>query len=541
MRKINKIIGSVLISSIALQPTFVVALEKKETVYANLDYTGTPYKTTVNNHLYVDNSEKIEDETELKDILNINGDEKFELNDNKILWESTGKDIFYQGTTDKELPISISAKYYLNDEEKEVDYILGKSGKIKIELTFTNNSYILKDSKKLYTPIVATIGTIINDKYNNNIEITNGKAIDTGTKNMLVGIASPGLYESTSLEEFKELNKITITYDTTKFSLNNIYVVATPKLLEESDFDIFNKVDKLSSSMITIQDNMDKIESGAKELEEGSKTLINGINEISKNLKYAFNAINKLEIGSVTLDSSLKQIISSLEQAKATLADKNIDGSISQLQELKNGNNNAISTLTNTNNSIKDTYINYGLSNFSTADELIAYLTNQGLDQTAITNLVTCKKTYEGNNSLIYLLNQNNLAIDTTISSLTEISNSITTLLTELNSALVQVEDGAKQLSNGLTQLKSGVDKLYNGSVELTNGASLLNSGTSTLSNGIVTLNKEGINKLTDYTNKFKNYGNKAKELINLSKEYNGFTSNNTNNTIFIYKMKSAK
>ena len=105
MRKINKIIGSVLISSIALQPTFVVALEKKETVYANLDYTGTPYKTTVNNHLYVDNSEKIEDETELKDILNINGDEKFELNDNKILWESTGKDIFYQGTTDKELPL----------------------------------------------------------------------------------------------------------------------------------------------------------------------------------------------------------------------------------------------------------------------------------------------------------------------------------------------------------------------------------------------------------------------------------------------------
>lgn len=149
----NKLFGITLAAFLLLNPTTTLALTKKETVYTNLDATGNPYKTIVNNHLYVDNAKTIEDETELKDLLNINGNEKFKLNDQKLIWEGTGRDIFYQGTTDKESLISIQATYYLNGKEMKVKDMVGKKGKVEIKLTLKNNA-------NPYTPVVATLGNI---------------------------------------------------------------------------------------------------------------------------------------------------------------------------------------------------------------------------------------------------------------------------------------------------------------------------------------------------------------------------------------------
>ena len=46
---------------------------------------------------------------------------------------------------------------------------------------------------------------------------------------MLVALTAPGLYESIGLEDLKSLNNVEINYTTTNFTLNNIYLVATPK------------------------------------------------------------------------------------------------------------------------------------------------------------------------------------------------------------------------------------------------------------------------------------------------------------------------
>ena len=62
------------------------------------------------------------------DIKNINGREKFSLDSGTLTWKSTGKDIFYQGKVTEELPIKVTAKYYLNGEEVNPKKIKGKSG-----------------------------------------------------------------------------------------------------------------------------------------------------------------------------------------------------------------------------------------------------------------------------------------------------------------------------------------------------------------------------------------------------------------------------
>lgn len=540
MKKIEKIISGIMVISILAQPLSCLALTKEETVYSNLDYNGKVIKSVVNNRLSNIDSDKIIDDTELKDILNINGDEKFRQEDRVLTFDSKGdKEIFYQGKIDKELPIEVVTKYYLDGHEMKVKNMLGKKGKVEIEIELTNNSYVA--DKGLYTPFVVTVGTIINSKDNSNVLITNGKVINTGSKNMAVAVASPGMYENFKIDEFKKLDKVVLSYETEDFSLGNIYLVATPKLLEEKDLDIFNKVDTLAYSINTIQENMNKIESGSKELESGSKKLTAGSREIANNLKTVLTALEKLENGSKTLDSSLKQIIETLEETQKMLQDKNITGSLENLKLLQSQNSAVVSQLTNTNAGLKVNYDKYQLGNFNSDEELINYFINLGVDQVTINNLVTCKKTYEANVGLITLLNTNNGALGTTITSLEELSTQIITLLTKLTAVLGSVDNGAVQINSGLTELKTGVNKLYGGALELVKGATTLGDGTTTLTNGIGTLNREGINKLNNYTGKAANYSKKINQLVKLSKEYAGYATNNADTTTFIYKVKSAK
>lgn len=519
-----------LLISLILIPFNTFALSKKETVYSNLDYDGKVTNTIVTNHIYNKDTGTLEDETELTDILNINGKEKFEINDKKLTWQLSGKDIFYRGNTSKVLPVDTKITYYLNDKEMNVLDMVGKEGKVTIELVFKNNvSNLVKVNGKLetlYTPFVVSVGTMLSSD-DTNINITNGKVINTGTKNMLVGISSPGLYESMNIDSLKDLDKITITYDTTNFKLNNIYIVSTPKLLEESDLDIFDKMNSLSSSVYTLKENMDLIESSTKELENGVDTLSIGSNTITTNLKSVLEALKQIEDGSVKLDDGLKLTIKKLKSASEMLKNSDLEGSLANITLLKNKNTEIINKLQIANSSIESIYTEYNLNIVDI--------------NTLPDNLQTVKKTYESNIGLIELLNKNNEAHDLTIQNLTSISSNINTLITELSNGLILLENGSNELSNGLTTLRKGVNELYLGMEELNSGINKLNQGTKKLSSGITEFNNKGINTLYNYSIKIKTYSNKAEALINLSKEYKGYTSNNSDNTLFISVVKSAK
>ena len=289
MKNMNKVISSILISSMLLTPVSTFALTKEEKIYANLNYDGKVEKTTVNNHLFNLEKGTITDDTELQKILNINGKEKYTLENGIISWNSKGKDIYYQGTSTKTLPITINAKYYLNGKEIKAKDLVGKKGKITIKLNLTNNSY--NNYYKQYTPFVVTIGTTLNNKNNSNITITNGKVTSTGNKSMLVAIATPGLYESIGLEQLKDLNSIEINYTTTNFSLNNIYLVTTPKLLSESDLAVFDKMDSLSYSINTLQDSMNKVVLGANDLKVGTEKLAVGANTLVSKYELIYDGI----------------------------------------------------------------------------------------------------------------------------------------------------------------------------------------------------------------------------------------------------------
>ena len=385
MKKFNQIMTLSVATMLLLNPASVFAMTKNETIYSTLNYNGVIEKTTINTRLSDLEKGSVVDYTKLDDIKNINGREKFSLDSGTLTWKSTGKDIFYQGKVTEELPIKVTAKYYLNGEEVNPKKIKGKSGDVKIIYSFTNESY--DKSSGMYTPFVVTTTSIINSDNNTDIDISNGKVVNTGIKNIVTGISAPGLYDSVGLNELKDMDKVTITYNTTKFSMNEVYFVITPKLLSEVDVNTLSKVDSLNSSLNTLQNGMNELQNGSSTLNDGAKKIENGTKSLNDGLKSATNGMQEVNSGASELNSkvtSINSLVNALvdimtngnsadseviervnyEKQVINSYDATILPKIEQLQTLYLGNVQAINTLKNTNESISQVYNQYGLENF---------------------------------------------------------------------------------------------------------------------------------------------------------------------------------
>ena len=528
----KKLITSIITLSIITVPFNVFAKTKEESIYSTLNKEGTRKETVVTSHLSNLEKTTIEDTTELKKILNINGKETFTLNNKNLTWKSVGKDIFYQGKFEKELPIETNIKYYLDEKEINSKDLIGASGKVKIELTLKNKDAHEIDGETLYTPFVVTLGTML-DKNSSNIKISNGKVISSGNKFILVGLATPGLYESTNLDYFREMNKITITFNTKKYKQPTIYTVATPKLIEEDDLEVLNKLDNTYNKVDLLKTNMDAIEEGASKLEGGATKLLSGTKEINENLNTIKGYMQSLRSGTYDLNQGIKQIISAIDESTSSLSSSSLQTSLSQLSILKEKNTEAINKLTTTNSTLEKDYNTYSLK-----EKTIEEIKTLPLDKETINNLITLKNTYEGNNNLIYLLTMNNTAIDTTSSTLMETASTVKSQLSSLRKGLVEVENASNTLYTSSSKITEGINTLYQGTNTLVEGTSRLVSGTNTLNKGITTYNKEGISTLVNEKNKIQEKSNQLKKLIDLSKQYKGFASNNSNATTFVSVVK---
>ena len=290
MKKIlKKILAYTLIFGELFQTTGVYALTKEENVYAKLNATGDVNSISISEHLYDYKDNIIKDKTNLKNIKNINGNEKFTQNGEDLLWETNGNNIYYKGTYEKDLPISLNVKYYLDDKESDVNDILGKKGHIRIVLTYHNNSSknmnINGHIEKMYVPYAIVTTSILNNSDNKNIKVTNGKIIDNGVSSVVMAISSPGLYESLKLNELKDINKVEISYDTDNFELNAIYSVATTSLFDDNNSFMLDEINNLYKSINLLQSNMDLIVDASKKLSDGSNQMDAGITELNNHIQ----------------------------------------------------------------------------------------------------------------------------------------------------------------------------------------------------------------------------------------------------------------
>lgn len=545
---LKKVISVIILCSMLTYTIPVFAYTKDETVYTKIDKNGGNYKTIVSTHiLNSDNLELIEDITDLKNIENTNGEEEYTQNGNSIIWKSNGKDIYYQGEAEKQLPIMCKVSYKLNGEDILPDDIIGKTGKVEIKLEYTNNEKrIVKLNGKnveMYVPFVAIAGTIINNENNKNIQITNGKIIDDGSKTMVMGIAMPGMQESLGLkkDEVNIPSEIIIKMDTTDFEQNNIITYVTPKVLEEEDIKIFDKLDEIYSKVNTIR-------SSSKQIEEGADTLKEGTNTYSQKSKEFNNAMNKVSDGVSTVNSNYSKIDDGITSIKAGTNDLSsgatkLNGGISQLsselsampenvEKLYNGTLQVVNGL-NTNKQTGKVGMVDGVNNVLATLETTTNGLESALDQascgsenaikilmsnnTALTAAITALDDKTGNNDLTIKnlkaqISANNLAIESyksakieaenkktyvekqylaNASSLSELRNGMSTMqgaMNKINLGLGQLNEASKKLPNALNELNIGTQALVSGTNKLQTGATTLNKGSKELKTGISTL-----------------------------------------------------
>lgn len=285
-------------------------VDKDETVYvfakANGDVDNILVNETLKNR---DKSATIEDTTDLKDIVNVKGDETFTQNGNKITWDAAGNEISYQGTTDRQLPVTVKATYYLDGNEISPEDLAGKSGKVKIRLDYTSNETVTKDvngkDEDISVPFVAVSGMVLGDNFTN-IEVTNGKYLAQGESNIVVGYAVPGL-DSGVKDAAKDLDTeipdyVEVSADVTDFSLD----MTVTMLVNGSEMDYSGDLD-----LTDLDDLTEALSSAGNQLADGSGELSDGAGQVSEGAGTLASKMGDLTTGAGSLKAGMETLSSS--------------------------------------------------------------------------------------------------------------------------------------------------------------------------------------------------------------------------------------
>ncbi|SCZ80850.1 hypothetical protein [Pseudobutyrivibrio xylanivorans] len=313
--------------------------DKVETVYVTADANGAVNDVIVSEWLKNDEAAAaLDDTTELKNIVNVKGSETYKDDgDGNIVWDAEGSDIYYQGTTDKQLPVKMKITYTLDGKKISPEKLAGKSGKVTIRFEYENNSKQTVDVKgkdvEVYTPFAMVSGMMLDADKFSNVEVSNGKVISDGGKTIVMGVALPGLKESLDisddkwdkLDDAEEIkgrlsNYFEITADTTDFELGMTITMASSDLLSDFGVTDLSGSDKLKD----LKDDMEELNDGSNELVDGTAKLKDGTTDLTDGTKKLYDGAGDLKDGTQKLydgSAKLKDGAGSLSSGAGTLFD----------------------------------------------------------------------------------------------------------------------------------------------------------------------------------------------------------------------------
>lgn len=279
--------------------------DKDESVYLISDANGNVNKTIVVDHLKnKDKKDTLEDASNLSDIENVKGKEKFTQSGDKLTWQAGGKDIYYQGTATEEPPVTQKVTYYLDGKEISPEDLAGKSGKVKIRFDYTNTTSYTEtvngEKQTVSVPFAAITGLVLGDGFEN-IEVTNGKAEVSDSSSVVLGYALPGLKNSLGIKD-KDLDGdvnipeyMEMTADVENFSMP----AAMTFVVNASDYVSTDGIDTsdLDDMINDLKDASTQLQDGSKTLAEGTDTLADGLSTLQSKLGTFASGVGTLQSG----------------------------------------------------------------------------------------------------------------------------------------------------------------------------------------------------------------------------------------------------
>lgn len=540
-RNVRRIAQSTLSAALVLSlvlsnSSFIEAkkISKQESVYVNAGADGTVSQITVADWLKgsADINGTIRDESDLSGITNVKGDETFTQDGKSVEWAAKGKDIYYQGETSQELPIDLKITYKLDGVVMEPKDMLGRSGKVEIHVAYTNKSKQTKtiDGKQttLYTPFVMLTGMILPSETFDKVEIDNGRVINDGSNQIVVGLGVPGLKESLDLEEDaseKIPDGFTVTADAKDFSMGNTFTYGSPNLFNELKLDEIEQLDDLEEKLDDLTDAAGKIVDGSEELSDNMDKFADKMGDLKSSVKeFKKDGVDKLAKGIGKMAKGAPELAKGVNEytsgvtSFASGASSYVDGA----KKITDGCSNLYTKVKNLPNQISA--FDTGLKTYTGSVDKLGTKENvtklksgaksvsDGIT-TLNTNLAALEKSYETTDTLIKGLKASG-ADETLIAQMEAVLNGQKESIQKLKaatSAESELKQGAGVVSGGVTTVMDGLRQLSAKSSELTGVTSQLNSSMPELVQGVKSL-KEGGEALAKNNTTLKNSGRKLQK-----------------------------
>ena len=261
-------------------------VDKEESVYVIVDANGTSKRVIVSDWLKnKEGSATLSDASDLADINNVKGDETYTKTGGAMTWAADGNDIYYQGTTNKELPVDVKVTYFLEGKEVPAEEIAGKSGKVKIRFDYTNKEKVAAmigdNEEAVYVPFTVMSAMMLPTDTFSNVTVTNGKVMSEGNTNIVMGLAFPGLSDSLNLDreklEEKEIeipDYVEVNAYANDFKLDMTVSVVLSDAL--SDIHLTDSID-----LSDLDEGVEELADGSLQLTEGTGKLADGVQELS--------------------------------------------------------------------------------------------------------------------------------------------------------------------------------------------------------------------------------------------------------------------
>lgn len=321
-----KVVGSVLLSAVmagSMMPVTVLAqsndenpTEKTETVYSVLNSDGSISDTIVSSWLHdEDGINNIKETLNLTDVKNIKSNEKPSKDGNTYTWNAKGNDVYYEGTATKQLPVSVKIRYELDGQEISANDIQGKSGHLKLTISFTNNYSEVKNinGKSIVIHPSYLAGGMLNmstGKFSN-VKCESGKIVNDGTNEMLAFANIPGLNETLRSAGLDKVNNqlgisddVTVEADVNDFDLGSIMVGMTNEIDLASELGDIGSVSELT-------DGIDQLIEADNQLIDGSKQLYDGTTQLKEQaapLTGSSDQVRQLSAGAIQLNDGVKAL-----------------------------------------------------------------------------------------------------------------------------------------------------------------------------------------------------------------------------------------
>ncbi len=321
-----KVVGSVVLSAVmagSMMPVTVFAqnndenpTEKTETVYSVLNSDGSISDTIVSSWLHdEDGINNIKETLNLTDVKNIKSNEKPSKDGNTYTWNAKGNDVYYEGTGTKQLPVSVKLRYELDGQEMSAKDMEGKSGHLKLTISFTNNYSEVKNinGKSIVIHPSYLAGGMLNMSTGNftNVKCESGKIVNDGTNEMLAFANIPGLNETLRSAGLDKVNNqlgisddVTVEADVNNFDLGSIMVGMTNEIDLASELNGIGSVSELTDGIDQLIEADDQLIDGSKQLYDGTTQL----KEQAAPLTGSSDQVRQLSSGAIQLNDGVKAL-----------------------------------------------------------------------------------------------------------------------------------------------------------------------------------------------------------------------------------------